>query len=209
MTNKFAARLSVVIMLVISIAITLKTTAVSEKESAELASSDVVEVIILDAELTQVESSTEVTQAEPATEVTQVESSIKYDPIVYYAMSDEEVELFAKLVYLESGSTSADCQRAVASVVLNRITTQNSDLRSVIYAKGQFAVASKLSNAKYSAESMNAVKYVLLNGPTVPEYVTYFREGHYFNWGPDHKGYTNIDNVYFSYSIKLQQSIEC
>lgn len=191
MTNKFAARLSVVIMLVISIAITLKTTTVSNKELAELASSDVVEVIVWDAE------------------VTQVESSIKCDPIVYYVMSDEEVELFAKLVYLESGSTSVDCQRAVASVVLNRITTQNSDLRSVIYAKGQFAVASKLGNAKYSAESMNAVKYVLLNGPTVPEYVTYFREGHYFNWGPDHKGYTNIDNVYFSYSIKLKQSIEC
>lgn len=191
MTNKFSAKLSVVIMLVISIAITLKITTVSKNELAETAPSEVTEVIIFDAELPQVESSTEC------------------DPIAYYAMSDDEVELFAKLVYLESGSTSVDCQRAVASVVLNRITTQHSDLKSVIYAKGQFAVASKLSNAKYSEESMDAVKYVLLNGPTVPEYVTYFREGHYFNWGADHKGYTNIDNVYFSYSIKLQQAIEC
>ena len=191
MTNKFSAKLSVVIMLVISIAITLKITTVSKNELAETAPSEVTEVIIFDAELPQVESSTECEQIE------------------YYAMYDDEVEVFAKLVYLESGSTSVDCQRAVASVVLNRITTQHSDLKSVIYAKGQFAVASKLSNAKYSEESMDAVKYVLLNGPTVPEYVTYFREGHYFNWGPDHKGYTNIDNVYFSYSIKLQQAIEC
>lgn len=190
MTNKFSAKLSVVIMLVISIAITLKITTVSKNEVTETTSSPVTEVIIFDAELSQVEVSTEC------------------DPIVYYAMSDEEVELFAKLVYLESGSTSIDCQRAVASVVLNRITTQHSDLRSVVYAKGQFAVASRLTNAKYSADSMDAVKYVLSNGPTIPEYVTYFREGHYFNWGSDHKGYTNIDNVYFSYSTKLQQSIE-
>ncbi len=190
MTNKFSAKLSVVIMLVISIAITLKITTVSKNEVTETTSSPVTEVIIFDAELSQVEVSTEC------------------DPIVYYAMSDEEVELFAKLVYLESGSTSIDCQRAVASVVLNRITTQHSDLRSVVYAKGQFAVASRLTNAKYSADSMDAVKYVLSNGPTIPEYVTYFREGHYFNWGSDHKGHTNIDNVYFSYSTKLQQSIE-
>lgn len=190
MTNKFSAKLSVVIMLVISIAITLKITTVSKNEVTETTSSPVTEVIIFDAELSQVEVSTEC------------------DPIVYYAMSDEEVELFAKLVYLESGSTSIDCQRAVASVVLNRITTQHSDLRSVVYAKGQFAVASRLTNAKYSADSMDAVKYVLSNGPTIPEYVTYFREGHYFNWGSDYKGYTNIDNVYFSYSTKLQQSIE-
>ena len=58
MTNKFSAKLSVVIMLVISIAITLKITTVSKNELAETASSEVTEVIIFDAELPQVESST-------------------------------------------------------------------------------------------------------------------------------------------------------
>lgn len=191
MTNKFAAKLGVALMLIVSIIITLQITTVSKEDVPDASQIASTEVIIFDAEPTEPESTSE------------------RDLIAYYSMSDEEVELFAKLVYLESGSTSVDCQRAVASVVLNRITTQRSDLKSVVYAKGQFAVANKLSSAKYSDESLSAVEYVLEHGPTVPEYVTYFREGHYFNWGPDHKGYTNIDNVYFSYSTKLQEAIDC
>lgn len=125
----------------------------------------------------------------------------------YYNMSDDDVELFAKLVYLESGGTSLDCQKAVASVVLNRMTTQNASLHSVIYAKGQFSVAPRVASAKYSETSKQAVLYVLQYGPTIPQYVTYFRAGHYFNWGDRYCNYINIDNVYFSYSVDLKNSL--
>ena len=59
----------------------------------------------------------------------------------YIELTDDEIYELATLVYLEAGAESYECQKAVASVVINRMTTQNKSLHSVIYAKNQFSPA--------------------------------------------------------------------
>lgn len=125
----------------------------------------------------------------------------------YIELSDAEINELATLVYLEAGGESFECQKAVASVVINRMTTGNETLKDVIYAKNQFSPARLISVSKPSDSTLDAVKFVIEHGPTIPEYVTYFRAIYYHKWAGQ-VPYSCIDNTYFSYDVGLKDQIE-
>ena len=124
-----------------------------------------------------------------------------------YALTDSEVYTLAALVYLEAGIESIECQRDVASVVINRMTLENKSLNDIIYEENQFEPAYMITETEPSDESVAAVKYVLEYGVTLPEYVTFFRAGYYHQWG-DLIDYCQYDNTYFSYSEMVKSQTE-
>lgn len=117
-----------------------------------------------------------------------------------YNLNKEDRELLAKLLYCEGRGESVDCQRAIISVVINRLNNGywGTTIKDVVYAKGQFSPVSSgaINKAKPSQTQYDVVDYVLENGTTLPSWVMYFRASYHFNW----KGYTPycaIDNTYF------------
>ena len=120
----------------------------------------------------------------------------------------EEREMLARLVFLESSICSDDCQRAVASVVFNRLDSGrwrkdvNKDgeitLYDIIYYPNAFTPAGKIATTTPNQAAYDAVDYVLENGVTVPTYVRYFRTSYDFSW-EGYENYTVMDNVYFGY----------
>lgn len=115
---------------------------------------------------------------------------------MYYSMSDDEIYTFAALIYLEAGSTSYKCQCAVASVVINLMVNEGKSLNACIKTPGRFSVANRVYRTKPSDTALQVAREIATNGPTLPTYVLYFRNNHYFSWA---KAYCHIDNVYFSY----------
>lgn len=109
-------------------------------------------------------------------------------------LSENDIQLIAKLVYEEAGAQSYKCQKAIASVVINRMVRYNKTARQVIFEPGVFSVS--ISNTKASAQSIKAVRDVVKNGTILPKNVLAFRNQHY------HRGfgrpYCQIDGVYFS-----------
>lgn len=124
------------------------------------------------------------------------------------SITAEEREMLARLVFLESSICSDDCQRAVASVVFNRLDSGrwrkdvNKDgeitLYDIIYYPNAFTPAGKIATTTPNQAAYDAVDYVLAHGITVPTYVRYFRTDYDFNW-EGYENYTVIDNVYFGY----------
>lgn len=117
----------------------------------------------------------------------------------YIELTKDEKYMLATLIYLEGRGESLECQHAIGSVVLNRMATSGSDLESVIYAEGQFEPSYLIASTTPTDTQIEIVNELCINGPSLPEYVTYFRAGHYHEWG-DLSPYTYIDNTYFSYS---------
>ena len=127
---------------------------------------------------------------------------------VGFVITNQEREMLARLVYLESSICSAECQRAVVSVVFNRLESNrwkkdvNDDgvitLYDIIYYPNAFTPAYLIDSTTPNQEAYDAVDYVLEHGITVPTYVRYFRTKHDFSW-EGYKNYTVIDNVYFGY----------
>lgn len=145
-----------------------------------------------------------------------VEESSEPEVIPYYIVTAEEREMLATLVYLESSICSEDCQRAVASVIFNRLDSGrwkkdvNNDskitLYDIVYYPNAFSPAYLIEDYKdkTTQECYDAVDYVIQNGPTVPTYVRYFRTNYHFKWD-GYKGYCDMDNVYFGYMIDWQK----
>ncbi len=120
----------------------------------------------------------------------------------FVTLTEDEATLLAALVTLEAGAESYECQKAVASLVINRMLTSGSTVEEVIYAKNQFSVAGRVASTTPFTSCVNAVDEVLTEGTTLPIYVTFFRAGYYHSWG-DQVAYCCIDNTYFSYSQAL------
>lgn len=145
-----------------------------------------------------------------------VEESSEPEVIPYYIVTAEEREMLATLVYLESSICSEDCQRAVASVIFNRLDSGrwkkdvNKDskitLYDIVYYPNAFSPAYLIEDYKdkTTQECYDAVDYVIQNGPTVPTYVRYFRTSYHFKWD-GYKGYCDMDNVYFGYMVDWQK----
>ena len=111
-------------------------------------------------------------------------------------IKQSEIRKIGSLVYLECGSCSTKCKRAVASVVFNRMIRYKKTVNQVIYENGVFSVAYKVGRTKASKSCIDAVKYVLYHGTTLPTRVTAFRNKRYHNFG---RKYCCIDGVYFTY----------
>ena len=136
------------------------------------------------------ESSTEV---EKSTEAEEDENIIGSS--IQVKVDESEVRLLAQLITLEAGGTSYECQKAVGSVVLNRMNRNNQTLREVIFAKGQFSVADRVESTEPYDSCVQVAKELLSYGSILPADVLFFRSGHYFS---EYTPYMNKDNVYFS-----------
>ena len=117
------------------------------------------------------------------------------DNVLGVEVSDEDIRDIAALVYLESGSQSYKCQKAIASVIFNRMIRYDMSAQSVIHEPGVFSPAARVDRTRPSASCLMAVREVLEQGCTLPPRVTAFRNGHYHNFGSH---YCCIDGVYFS-----------
>lgn len=134
----------------------------------------------------------------------------------HYNITNEERLLLAKLVTCEASICSVECQQDIVSVVFNRLESgrwkkdMNSDgvitLYDIIYYPNAFApvVYDIIDSCEPTDEAYLAVDYVVQYGPTVPEYVRYFRSDFDFKW-LDYKNYKVIDNVYFGYFITWEE----
>ena len=110
-------------------------------------------------------------------------------------VSEQDIRDIAALVYLEAGSQSYSCQKAIASVIFNRMIRYNMTAHQTIYQSGVFSPASRVSSTRPSVSSLMAVREVLEEGTTLPRNVVAFRNGHYHTFGHP---YCSIDGVYFT-----------
>lgn len=121
----------------------------------------------------------------------------------YMEMGESDVYELATLVYLESGTESFECQKAIASVVIHRMQNDDLTLQEVIYAKNQFSPAYLIAQSEPSESTLQAVREVLQDGPTIPNYVTFFRADYYHDWSELIIPYCTIDHTYFSADVRL------
>lgn len=127
---------------------------------------------------------------------------------VYYSVTEEERLLIAQLVYREANTESLECQKAIVSVLFNRLACGKwgDTIEEVIYYKNAFtpATAGLLEGVTPTKTNYEAVDFVLENGPTLPTYVRYFRANYHHSW-EGYEGYSVIDHTYFGYFINWQK----
>lgn len=112
-------------------------------------------------------------------------------------LSNADLELLAKMVWVEARGECADGQQAVAEIVLNRLVSDkySDTVRGVIYAENQFRSTEWLDEATPTQTQYDAVEDAL-NGPYIlPIDVVHFATyavtdrvwgtigGHTFCWG--------------------------
>ena len=129
-----------------------------------------------------------------------VEVEVEKEPTYVYNVTSEEREMLARIVYRESNIESFECQKAIASSIINR--WQNGywgdTLEEVIYSPHQFHPASLISSTTPTETNYKAVDEVLRYGCTLPPYVMYFRTNYHFSWD-DYVPYCQIDTTCFGY----------
>ena len=122
-----------------------------------------------------------------------------------YNVSEADREMLAKLLYCEGRGESIECQRAIVSVVFNRLDSGKwgNSLNNVVYAEGQFepVTTGLLKKAKPSQTQYDAVDYIIENGVTIPTWVLFFRASYHFNWN-GYVPYKKIDRTCFGYLEK-------
>ena len=112
-------------------------------------------------------------------------------------LSETDIRNIASLVYLEAGSNSCsyDLQKAIASVIFNRMIKYHMTASEVIYQRGVFSPANRVARTTPSERCVRAVRDVMTNGLTLPANVVAFQLYGYHNFGHP---YCKIDNVYFT-----------
>ena len=133
------------------------------------------------------------TPAPTKTPATASSGSRRYS--VNVRLSQADIRNIAALVYLEAGSQSYKCQKAIASVIINRMKRYNKTASQVIWEPGVFSPANRVKSTRPSDQCVKAVKDVINDGTTLPKNVVAFRNGHYHSFG---KQYCCIDGVYFT-----------
>ena len=91
-------------------------------------------------------------------------------------LNDEELDLLARIVWLEARGESFEGQQAVAEVVFNRILSEDfpDTLTEVIYEKGQFTTVWDVHTAAPTNTQYRAID-AALNGPNIlPLEVVFF-----------------------------------
>lgn len=117
------------------------------------------------------------------------------EPALNVKVSEKDIRDIAALVYLEAGSQSYRCQKAIASVIFNRMIRYGMTAQQVIHQNGVFSPANRVSSTTPSSSCLMAVREVLEEGTTLPRNVVAFRNGHYHTFG---RRYCSIDGVYFT-----------
>ena len=124
----------------------------------------------------------------------------------YISLSQDEIDLISKIVYLEGRGETYECQQAIVSVIINRMTTENKNAHEVIFAENQFTTAKFVDKGEVTEDIQSIVIDIATNGPTIPVWITYFRAKKYHQWDNEYGTvipYDKIDHTYFSYDKKL------
>lgn len=139
-------------------------------------------------------------EVEPTEITASYEESV---PVYAYNITPEEREMLARLIFLEANTESLECQKAVVSIVFNRLQNGywGDTLEKVVYAPHQFTPAPRIPYVTPTSVNYEAVDYVVQNGVTLPEYVLYFHANRHHNWY-GYCGYISIDHTYFGYMLK-------
>lgn len=116
-------------------------------------------------------------------------SKVPEDPFIYYkpkpvrgecrydfTLTDEEMTLLAKVVWVEAQGECMEGQQAVAEVALNRMKSEDfpDNLRDVIYGEKQFNSARFLDTATPYQMQYEAVESALYGPYVLPEDVFFF-----------------------------------
>ena len=158
-------------------------------------------------ESTQPEIETdEETSTEAETEIADLDGvgSSQY----YISLTKEEQYQLATLIWLEGRGEPIEGQKAIASVAINRYTTKQytgkdySNILDIIYEESQFSPAHLIDDFEPTQVQIDVVTDIMTNGPSIPEYVTFFRAYHYHDWENQMK-YELIGETYFSYDLRL------
>lgn len=121
-------------------------------------------------------------------------------------ISEQDRIDMAKCVYAECRGETSECQRGVCAVLYNRYKSGNyASMHDVIFAPNQFATDNFDSISEEDIhDQLNIVEKTIKYGPSLPEYVIYFRASHYHTMS-DAADLTQIDKTFFSLSRKLYQ----
>lgn len=115
----------------------------------------------------------------------------------------EERDLLARALYLEAGAQSIECQKKVASAIINYWLGFNGKktLKQVIYSGNYLSVADSITKTVPKQTQYDVIDYLIENGSVLPEYVKYFRNQYHHNW-KNYVGYCDIENIYFGYLLR-------
>ena len=130
-----------------------------------------------------------------ATEGDKLPDGVKVSALKY---SDADVKLLASLIYLEANGSGHDGMWAVGTVVVNRVRSGSfpNTLEGVIYAKGQFTVANRLSSTNPPQSCIEIAKKCL-NGELYDKSILYFKSSSGSkSWG-SRKYCFKVGNNYF------------
>lgn len=124
-------------------------------------------------------------------------------------LTESEIDIVSRLIWLEARGESTDCQKAIAEVLYNRLQSGlwGESIEDVIYAQQngywEFEPVPYLYTAEIDKEICDIVKYVFTYGSEIDSDVLYFRANHYHAWAIDE---FHIDNTYFSSSPWYQEA---
>lgn len=118
---------------------------------------------------------------EPELEAVQLAEPVVEEPTVVerYAgisLSEADIELLAKIIWLESRGECFEGQQAVAEVILNRMVSEYfpDDLTSVIYEKDQFSTSGLVHKASPGNTQYAAIQGALYGPNILPKEVLFF-----------------------------------
>ena len=91
-------------------------------------------------------------------------------------LTDEEIDLLAKVVWGEARGESAEGQQAVAEVVLNRLASESfpNYLQDVVHAENQFHTDFYLDEATPEQAQYDAIDHAIYGPYILPEDVVHF-----------------------------------
>lgn len=91
-------------------------------------------------------------------------------------LSDEDMALFAKVVWAEARGESEEGQQAVAEVIMNRLNSENfgDTVRDIVYDDGQFRTVDILKDAEPYQAQYEAIERAIYGPYILPENVMHF-----------------------------------
>lgn len=111
----------------------------------------------------------------------------------------DEFKLIAKVVQMEAGNQSIECQRLVAVCIINRLCDSKfpDTVEGVIYAEGAFEVTTldRWATSTYDDDSELATFLAIATYSYEPRDLFYFRDSFYHSFGARYKP---VDNMYFT-----------
>lgn len=125
------------------------------------------------------------------------------EPVIYEStapeFSDNNLDLLYREVYAEAGGDGTDSQKAVTTVIINRIMCPDypEELEEVLYQSGQFAQPASFYSEEVKVSVLEAIEEYGTPDQILPYTCYYFRAHHYHDFGIP---YTHYGNTYFSLS---------